>query len=60
MKNMTNRESMYMPSVKDELMKLIQEQPDDSTNDEIVRELIFNVMLKKGLKGPDAGLTISN
>ncbi len=49
-----------MATVKDELTKLIQDQPDDSTYDEILRELAFNLMVQRGLKDSDEGRTISN
>ena len=35
-----------MATVKDELTKLIQDQPDDSSYDEILRELAFNLMVQ--------------
>jgi predicted transcriptional regulator len=49
-----------MSTVKDELTKLIQDQPDDSSYDEILRELAFNLMVQKGLRDSDEGKTISN
>lgn len=49
-----------MATVKDELTKLIRDQPDDSTYDEILRELAFNLMVQRGLKDSDEGRTISN
>jgi len=49
-----------MATVKDELTKLIQDQPDDSSYDEILRELAFNLMVQRGLKDSDEGKTISN
>ena len=47
-------------TVKDELTKLIQNQPDDSSFDEILRELAFNLMVQRGLIDSDEGRTISN
>ena len=49
-----------MATVKDELTKLIQDQPDDSSFDEILRELAFNLMVQRGLIDSDEGRTISN
>jgi len=49
-----------MATVKDELTKLIQDQPDDSSYDEILRELAFNLMVQRGLKDSDEGRIISN
>ena len=49
-----------MSTVKDELTKLIQEQPEDSSREEIVRELAFHLMVERGLADSDAGRVISN
>jgi predicted transcriptional regulator len=49
-----------MATAKEELTKLIQDQPDDSSYDEILRELAFNIMVQRGLKDSDEGKTISN
>jgi len=49
-----------MATVKDELTKLIQDQPDDSSYVEILRELAFNLMVRRGLRDSDEGKTISN
>lgn len=49
-----------MSTVKDELTKLIQEQPEESTREEIVRELAFHVMIQRGLADSDAQRVISN
>ena len=49
-----------MATPKDELRELLDQQPDDSSSEEIVRELAFHVMVQKGLADSDAGRTISN
>jgi len=49
-----------MSTVKEELTRLIQGQPDDSSREEIVRELAFHVMVERGLADSDARRTISN
>lgn len=49
-----------MSTVKEELTQLIQGQPEDSTREEIVRELALHVMVEKGLADSDAKRTISN
>jgi len=49
-----------MSTVKEELTRLIQGQPDDSSREEIVRELAFHVMVERGLANSDARRTISN
>jgi predicted transcriptional regulator len=49
-----------MSKAKEELTRLIQEQPEDSSREEIVRELAFHVMVERGLADSDAGRVISN
>ncbi len=49
-----------MSASKEELTRLIQEQPDDRSAEEIVRELAFHVMIQRGLADSDAGRVISN
>lgn len=49
-----------MSTVKEELTRLIQGQPEDSSREEIVRELAFHVMIERGLTDSDANRTISN
>ena len=49
-----------MSTAKEELTRLIERQPDDSSREEIVRELAFHVMVERGLADSDAKRTISN
>jgi predicted transcriptional regulator len=49
-----------MSKAKEELTKLIEEQPEDSSREEIIRELAFHVMVERGLADSDAGRVISN
>jgi histone H3/H4 len=49
-----------MSTAKDDLTRIILEQPDDSSSDEIVRELAFHVMVQRGLADSDARRTVSN
>lgn len=49
-----------MPTAKEELTRLIQEQPEDSSAEQIVRELAFHVMVERGLADSDAKRVISN
>jgi predicted transcriptional regulator len=49
-----------MSKAKEELTKLIAEQPEDSSREEIVRELAFHIMVERGLADSDAGRTMSN
>jgi hypothetical protein len=47
-------------SVKEKINKIIQEQPDDSSYDEILREITFNRMIEAGIADSNANRTISN
>jgi predicted transcriptional regulator len=49
-----------MSTAKDQISEILRRQPDDSTYDEIVRELAFDLMVQRGLKDSDEGRTISN
>lgn len=48
-----------MPTAKEELTRLIQGQPDDSSSEEIVRALALRVV-ERGLADSEAKRTISN
>ena len=47
-------------TVKEKMAGIINELPDDSTYDEILRELAFRRMVERGLKNSNEGKTISN
>ena len=49
-----------MLSAKDEMTRIIQDQPDDSSYDEILRELAFARMVERGLADSQNNRTISN
>jgi len=49
-----------MPSAKEQIAKILQDQPDDSSYDEILRELALARMIERGLADSDAGRTISH
>lgn len=49
-----------MSSVKDEMTRIIQEQPDDSSFDEILRELTLAPIIGRGLQDSQEGRTITN
>lgn len=49
-----------MSTAKEVLCRLIQGQQEDSSREEIVRELAFHVMVERGLADSDAKRTISN
>jgi predicted transcriptional regulator len=49
-----------MSTAKDQITELVQKQPDDSSYDEIIRELAFDLMVQRGLRDSDEGRTITN
>lgn len=49
-----------MANAKDTMKQVIDAQPDDSTYEEILRELAFARMIDRGLEDSRAGRTISN
>jgi hypothetical protein len=49
-----------MSTAKEELTRLIQGQPEDSSREQIVRELAFHVMVERGSADSDAKRAISN
>ncbi len=49
-----------MQTAKNIMIKIIQEQPDDSSFDEIIRELAFSKMIDKGLSASDKGNVVSH
>lgn len=49
-----------MSTAKEQITEIVQKQPDDSSYDEIVRALAFELMVQRGLKDSDEGRTISN
>ncbi len=49
-----------MDSAKELMARIVQEQPDDSSYDEILRELALARMIERGLADSQAGRTISD
>ena len=49
-----------MSTAKQELTRLIEAQPEDSSREEIVRELAFHIMIERGLADSDAKRVIAN
>jgi len=49
-----------MSTAKEELTQLIQQQPDDSSREQIVRELVFHIMVERGLADSDAERVLSS
>lgn len=46
--------------VKTRMIEVIQSQPDDSSFDEILRELAFSRMVERGVSDVESGRTISH
>ena len=49
-----------MATSKEKMSAIIQSQPDDSSYDEILKELAFARMVERGLEDSRAGRTIPN
>jgi len=49
-----------MSTAKELITELVQKQPDDSSYDEIVRELAFDLTVQRGLRDSDERRTIAN
>ena len=49
-----------MVTAKEQIVELIKRQPDDSSYDEIIRELAFDLMVQRGLKDSEENRTITN
>lgn len=53
-------QKFMMSTVKHIMSEVIQSQPDDASYEEIMRELIFERMIKRGLEDSRKGRVISN
>ena len=49
-----------MSAIKERMTEVIQEQPEDSSYEEILRELAFEQMIERGLRDSREGKIISN
>jgi predicted transcriptional regulator len=49
-----------MSTPKEQMLEMIKDQPEDSTYDEILRELTFKRMVDKGLDDARSGRTLTN
>ena len=49
-----------MSPTKEQLIRIIEDQPDDSSSEQIIKELAFATMVERGIADSDAGRTISN
>ena len=49
-----------MSTAKEDFKALLEAQPEDSSCEELIRELALHVMVQRGLADSDAGQTVSN
>ena len=49
-----------MATAKEQMARIIEAQPEDSSYDEILRELALARMVERGLADSDAGRTVSS
>jgi predicted transcriptional regulator len=49
-----------MATAKEQMARIIAAQPEDSSYEDILRELAFARMVERGLQDSDAGRTISD
>lgn len=49
-----------MSTAKEDIKRIVEEQPDDSTSEEILREIAFHTMIQRGLSDEEAGRVISH
>ena len=49
-----------MSTAKEELKALLEAQPEDSSSEELVRELAFHLMVQRGLADSDSRRIISD
>ena len=49
-----------MSTAKEHIAEIVNRQPDDSSYDEIVRELAFDLMVQRGRRDSDERRTIAN
>lgn len=52
--------AMAEANAKTRIRELLEEQPEDSSFDEILRELALHRMIERGLADADAGRTLSH
>jgi predicted transcriptional regulator len=49
-----------MSTAKEDIKRIVEEQPDDSSSEEILREIAFHAMIQRGLADEEAGRVISH
>ncbi|HVT19742.1 MAG TPA: hypothetical protein VHQ90_26605 [Thermoanaerobaculia bacterium] len=50
---------MRTTSARERMLRIIEEQPEDSSYEELLRELAFARMIDRGLADSDSGRTVS-
>ena len=51
---------LRMSAAKEELIQLVEGQPEDSSREGILRELLFYIMVQRGLGDSDGGRVITD
>ena len=49
-----------MPTAKETMVDIIARQPDDSTYEELLRQLAYDRMVQRGLEDSKAGRTVAD
>jgi predicted transcriptional regulator len=49
-----------MSTAKEDIKRIVEAQPDDSTSEEILREIALHTMIQRGLADEEAGRVISH
>ena len=49
-----------MTEAKEKMQEIIRQQPDDSSYEDILRELAFELMVERGLEDSRQGKVVSN
>lgn len=49
-----------MATAKEKIIQILDQQPDDSSYDELLQEIAFKKMIDAGLADVDSGKTVSN
>jgi predicted transcriptional regulator len=60
MTELLSKRKITMSSAKARMVEVIEQQPEDATYEEIMRELAFERMVANGLEDSRAGRVISN
>ena len=49
-----------MSEIKEHIINIVQDQPEDSSFEEILREIAFEKMIRQGLADSEANRVVSN